>query len=324
MTDTLLDENDPQVIEDVSNQLKISPAVVEKDVYVTQALRALADLTDDCFYLVFQGGTCLSKAHRVIQRMSEDCDFRIISKSSLQNFSKERQRKQLRVFRRKILTALEAGGFLIQPERVSARNQGRFMAVFLDYPAIFPPSLTLRPQIKLEFMGIGIKTTPQTLSITSLVHQLIGSRINQKEKALLCVSLIETAVEKWVALTRRVSNIERGYQVHDSTLIRHLYDLCMLYQRQSFGDEYYKMISSVVMDDRHRYKNQNPEYVMNSMQEIEFALSQLKQSKIWHQDWDQFIASMVFRQEAPSYDEAMAVLNTISESALFGLQLVVT
>ena len=40
-----------------------------------------------------------------------------------------------------------------------------------------------------------------------------------------CVSLDETAIEKWVGLTRRIVAIKRGYHPDDETLIRHVYDL---------------------------------------------------------------------------------------------------
>ncbi len=62
-----------------SEQLGLSqPSVVEKDIHVTRALHALSDCENEYFKLVFQGGTCLAKAHKIIKRMSEDCDFRII------------------------------------------------------------------------------------------------------------------------------------------------------------------------------------------------------------------------------------------------------
>lgn len=63
-----LNERDPQVIEEVSNFLQLAPAVIEKDIYVTQVLHALADVEDEFFQLIFQGGTCLAKAHQVIDR----------------------------------------------------------------------------------------------------------------------------------------------------------------------------------------------------------------------------------------------------------------
>jgi hypothetical protein len=51
-----------------------SPVLVEKDWYVVKALTAInsADVTP--FRLVFSGGTALSRAHRLIRRMSADSE----------------------------------------------------------------------------------------------------------------------------------------------------------------------------------------------------------------------------------------------------------
>ncbi len=48
------------------------PALVEKDYYVTQILRLLAQKLENC---VFKGGTSLSKGYHAIERFSEDIDI---------------------------------------------------------------------------------------------------------------------------------------------------------------------------------------------------------------------------------------------------------
>jgi len=48
------------------------PALVEKDWLVVRVLAAIGAADKGPFQLIFQGGTSLSRAHRVIERMSED------------------------------------------------------------------------------------------------------------------------------------------------------------------------------------------------------------------------------------------------------------
>jgi Nucleotidyl transferase AbiEii toxin, Type IV TA system len=55
-----------------------SPALVEKDFYVVKALAAIAAINPAPLRLVFGGGTALSRAHRLVRRMSEDIDLRIV------------------------------------------------------------------------------------------------------------------------------------------------------------------------------------------------------------------------------------------------------
>jgi hypothetical protein len=56
-----------------------NPALVEKDWYVVKAIAAIAAIDTSPFQLVFNGGTALGRAYRLIGRMSEDIDLKIIS-----------------------------------------------------------------------------------------------------------------------------------------------------------------------------------------------------------------------------------------------------
>jgi hypothetical protein len=51
----------------------LRPAVIEKDYYVTEALRIIAAMAGD--KIIFKGGTSLSKGWNLIQRFSEDIDI---------------------------------------------------------------------------------------------------------------------------------------------------------------------------------------------------------------------------------------------------------
>ena len=49
---------------------RLRPGIIEKDYYVTEALRILADVAGD--KIIFKGGTSLSKGWNLITRFSED------------------------------------------------------------------------------------------------------------------------------------------------------------------------------------------------------------------------------------------------------------
>ena len=51
----------------------LRPSFIEKDYYVTEALRAIAQTSAD--KVIFKGGTSLSKGWNLIQRFSEDIDI---------------------------------------------------------------------------------------------------------------------------------------------------------------------------------------------------------------------------------------------------------
>jgi hypothetical protein len=52
---------------------KLRPAIIEKDYYVTEALRIIATAAPD--KIIFKGGTSLAKGWNLIQRFSEDIDI---------------------------------------------------------------------------------------------------------------------------------------------------------------------------------------------------------------------------------------------------------
>lgn len=60
-----------------SEHFHILPIIAEKDYYVTMILRELSERQD---FIVFKGGTSLSKCHKAIKRFSEDIDITIDSK----------------------------------------------------------------------------------------------------------------------------------------------------------------------------------------------------------------------------------------------------
>ena len=60
------------LVDQVADSIGRVPALVEKDYYVTQILRLLANQLENC---VFKGGTSLVKGFHVIDRFSEDIDI---------------------------------------------------------------------------------------------------------------------------------------------------------------------------------------------------------------------------------------------------------
>src|ERR1700691_3481781 len=89
-----------------------NPALVEKDFHVVKALAAIAavEIKELHLRLVFGGGTALSRAHRLIQRMSEDIDLRIVVEGNRPG------RGTLRRLRARITEALLGVGFKFDPE----------------------------------------------------------------------------------------------------------------------------------------------------------------------------------------------------------------
>lgn len=49
----------------------IESSIIEKDYYVTRVINALSGVENEYFRLIFAGGTCLAKAHKIVKRMMQ-------------------------------------------------------------------------------------------------------------------------------------------------------------------------------------------------------------------------------------------------------------
>lgn len=204
-------------------------AVVAKDFHVVRAIRALAAFDASPFALVFGGGTALARAHRIIRRMSEDVDFKIVPRPAAP-VSRSALRRQLDQLRPRISAVLQAAGFAFDTTDKAiawARDEGQYAVWNLPYEAGGGAGQGLRPAIKVELNYAPLRRPTVLLPVSSFVAEAMNRPPEVAEIA--CISITETAAEKLVSLTRRTA-MELAGAGHepDPTLIRHIYDLHML------------------------------------------------------------------------------------------------
>ena len=300
----------------VSQLTGLSQFVIEKDWFVTRAISIVSNMQHELYDLLFQGGTSLAKAHRVIERMSEDCDFRIRFKNPGRELSKEAKRRALRQFRHALVEALKKNGFMLDDTAVKVRNEGQFMGIRAYYPSMYPVTISIKPFLALEFFLAEVKEAPENKPVTTLIKRMLGDKVDQAVFPVNSVAIIETAAEKWVGLTRRVATSAYRTHYRDANLVRHLYDLYQINEFGRFSDKFSSLVSQVVLDDRRRYKNHNDNYYRDPVGEIMRAVDELNQSTEWHDNWDKFVEAMVFAQRKPTYNDVLKNLNEKTEIAL--------
>lgn len=304
-------------IRDTSHTLGVPEFVIEKGFYVTKAISIVSKISHEHYDLIFQGGTALAKAHRIIERMSEDCDFRARFKDQGKILSKEYRRKILRQFRHELIEKLRDSGFVIDKENVRVRNEGKFMAIRANYPSSFSAVKTIKPFIALEFFLNNIRVSPQIKPVITLIGEVLGEKVAHAEFPVNSVAIIETAAEKWVALTRRVATSRHRKHYRDANLVRHLYDLYKINMGGYFTNQFPALVTSIVMDDRKQYKNHNNDNFINPVSEIEYAINELQTSAEWQKNWRQFAEAMIFEDKKPSYK---MVINNLQEKSAIALK----
>ncbi|PJD90489.1 MAG: hypothetical protein CK426_00385 [Legionella sp.] len=302
-------------IKETSDFLDLDESIIEKDYYVTQLIQVLSSVENECFRLVFCGGTCLAKAYRVVQRMSEDVDFKIQRKLSTADFSKSRMLKELKAFRLELQAKLDIPHLTAKEPIV--RNEGKYSHVELNYQSVFTINDNLRPHILLELTLSTICSDVVTRSIKTLMEETIPELILFPDREILCVHIHETAIEKWVGLTRRIAAIDRGYHDDDRTLIRHVYDLHTIESVDPIPNNFLMLAKEVILNDAHQFKNQHPEYTDNPEEEINHSIELLRNKALWRERYEDFINDMVFNPDsAPDYDEALNVIADLSKRVI--------
>jgi predicted nucleotidyltransferase component of viral defense system len=267
-----------------------SPALVEKDFHVVRALAAIASVDTEPLQIVFGGGTALGRAHRLIRRMSEDIDLKIVSEE-------EPPRAALRRLREDLTEALLQAGFRFDPANPAHHhvgNQSRYTLYRLPYEPLLRGEGALRPEIRIEVAVWPLRRPAVHLPISSFVAEAF-----QRPAAIpgmACVAVTQTAADKFVALTRRTAaEHQEEFARRDATLVRHIYDL----------QKVAALARSIMPHDAEAFGNQYPSYRADPILETRRALEALQAQPYNAQTFAEFRRDMVYG-ETPSFEDALA------------------
>lgn len=251
----------------------LRPEPVEKDWYVVRALVALMSINAAPFELIFAGGTGLARAHRLVRRMSEDVDLKIVPTNAVP-LSGNQQRSELGKLRDTVSSVLRAVGFEFDPSDPThhrSRDQNRYMIYHLPLKTGRGSDLGLRPSIQIELTHTTLRRPSLMLPVASFVAEALGR--SPELKSVACVSVTETAAEKLVALTRRIGMEVAGVSRNpDPTLVRHIYDLHLIRARV-IPREVATLAREIAVTDAAEFKTQYPAYYADIQGETRKALA---------------------------------------------------
>jgi Nucleotidyl transferase AbiEii toxin, Type IV TA system len=198
----------------------IPAAHIEKDFWVTEVLRgvAVASQQTGCS-IVFKGGTSLSKAHRLIQRFSEDVDLIAILPAG----GKNARDKTLKAF---VEAASIATGIVPTVDPNSSTTGVKRTATFTYETA--KDTGILRPGVLMELGTRGGALPQRRLAIQSLITEhaeTVGLPIDFDEAApvsLLVLEPVRTLADKLVLLHHAATE---GDDNRKTATARHYYDV---------------------------------------------------------------------------------------------------
>ncbi|WP_418603570.1 nucleotidyl transferase AbiEii/AbiGii toxin family protein [Hwangdonia sp.] len=232
----------------------IAEIYVEKDYWVTFALKQIFTDKTSKNIAVFKGGTSLSKCFGIIERFSEDIDMVVIKDDGETDSSLKRKLK-------KVTSTLETVMTVI-PDHPLENKRGKIRKVVYGYDKAGVKGAygQVRDQIVLEVSSLGNSHPSESVNVHSMVTEFIATTNNpdlikefQLEPfAVTVISIERTFCEKIISLVR-FSYTENPLE-DLANKVRHTYDLHQLLQERRIlkflkSDDFETMLIQVGKDD---------------------------------------------------------------------------
>lgn len=308
---------DATIFADVSESLGIgNPAIVEKDYYVVQLLQLLIGFNCPHHDMVFAGGTALAKANIKLQRMSEDVDIKLVTRTSAEQESKSAMRKHRKAIRDDLIAMLNGTNvFSVNSDNVISRDENRYIEIPVEYRQHFTIAPCLRPFIKLELIETDLLTNYSPMTISSLHNEAMNEA--PEISAFNVVELISTQAEKILSMLRRTASVCRDPDRDDDhALVRHIYDTYQLSQAHSFElAELAGIMAKGIRMDSDRYGRQHQEFVAAPTNELRYGLNQIGEQGVYKERYKNFVGPMVYGAQI-TWEDAWGVFSSLATESL--------
>lgn len=311
----------------------------EKDIHITELLRALSELQvhhnhfsdldprkgeltrhDDGIQLIFAGGTCLSKAHGLINRMSEDIDIKVVLTPTVKPLKKGMgDRVRLKALHERIPKLLNDLGFSLleyaEESNPHIRDAHRYYVVGAGYQTVYSELPSLRPELKLELIQ-RTPLLPLERREFGYLHQALAGLSPTASLAIDCISVAETAAEKVVSLLRRCAYKWDGHQVIgdiDPALVRHVYDVARIAEHSADSLTAARGIfPSLVQFDRDEYRGQNPEFDSDPIGVLKRTLQAARVNGELQKSYMERLMPLVYDSDPPSFEKSFARFEAVA------------
>lgn len=223
-----------QLIEALSNEIKIDPQLIEKDYWIMHALWGMNQLG---FEYELKGGTSLSKGWKCIDRFSEDIDIYIHPPKDLnlpvgKNQKSEAQIEARTKYFESLVDKIKIVGFQ-SVQRDTAFDDTKLMrnaGIRLIYPNLFGQIAGLKDGILLE-VGFDQTTPNEEITISSwVIDKAIDVKLdvaNNQAVGVKCYVPEYTFVEKLQTISTKYRQQQENGQM-PVNFMRHYYDVFQL------------------------------------------------------------------------------------------------
>ena len=286
------------------DQTGVMVQAIEKDYYVTMLLRLLAQKMP---YIVFKGGTSLSKCHKVIRRFSEDIDITIDTLLS------QGQKKKIK---QAIVDSAQELGMTIEnlDETRSRRDYSRdYNRYVIAYDSVIPRACdALKAAVLLETSYTAVSFPTVLLP----VHSYIGDMMEQEAPDAIEEYNLNPFEMKVQGIDRTLA--DKVFAVCDYYLqgkvakhSRHLYDIYKLLLLVPQNENFRELVKEV------RAVRAQSVVCPSALPEADVPelLEKIIKERAYKQDYDSLTTQLL--EENVPYDTVIAALKKVAENSLF-------
>ncbi|MBO4219319.1 MAG: nucleotidyl transferase AbiEii/AbiGii toxin family protein [Clostridia bacterium] len=280
---------------------RLTPVAVEKDYYVTLILKGLKERLP---FIVFKGGTSLSKCHKVISRFSEDIDVTIDTKLSQGQKGKVKDA---------VKAVADWLGITI-PNIDTTQSRRNYNKYLLAYDAVteklnddFQPAVIL----ETSFTEVSFPT------VILPVYSYIGDIMRTEAPGMAETYDLMPFEMKVQGIDRTM--IDKVFAVCDYYMSgdvrrhsRHIYDIYKLLPLVSLDDEFGRLVKEV-----RAVRAANASICHSARPDVEVTaiLMEIIEKEVYKSDYDK-VTSRILEEQIP-YEVAIEAVREIAKSGLF-------
>lgn len=260
-----------ELIETTAEHLQISSLFIEKDYWVTYALKNLSH-SEFKNQLVFKGGTSLSKAFRLISRFSEDIDLAFYTEEKMTS-------NQIKQSIKKAENCITQG-FEYIPNHPEESKGSQFRKTYHQYPTITEGEYgPISPHILLELNNFTTPEPKTDINIQTLIADFLETAerqelIEQFELSAFPIQVLNverTIAEKVMSLVR--ASCQDNSTINLRSKIRHIYDLCMIMKSDNYKQFFEKnsladMLNIVIEADKQQFNTESEQWLNSPLKDV--------------------------------------------------------
>lgn len=292
-----------ELIAGTANELAIPTNIIEKDYYVTIALKALSEKIDD---MVFKGGTSLTKCYQLLDRFSEDIDISYTAESGTPG---EARKKHLK--RAVVNTMEELNLPIINIDETRSRRQ--YNCYRAEYTSIYGLITILKPELVVETY-VALLPFPTTKRLVdNYIYRFLREidRLDIAEAYNLMPFEITTQTIERTLVDKVFAICDYYMQGKTERHSRHLYDIHKIVTSIGITDEMKRLVPEV------REVRSNLSICPSAMEEVSVTniLYEIIDKQVYKMDYENITLGLLFVPE--TYQAVIQSIRQLAESGMW-------